>query len=178
VTELAGRVWKFGDDISTDLLMPGDVAAGRRHDPEGRRAQFLACMRANRPGWAEQVVPGDLLIAGHNFGCGSSRPAQRILRGLGIAAVVAESTSRIFFRNCINIGYPVLICPTATGLFEELEEAHIDLETGTVTNTTTGRWLQGEALRSDTPPGQILGAGGLEKFFIRQLAERASSQER
>jgi len=166
-----GRVWCFGPNISTDLIQPGDVAlaATSGGGAEARKRLALACMRANRPGWAEQVQPGDLLFAGSNFGCGSSRPAQRVLRTLGIAAVVAESVSRIFYRNCINTGFPVLICPGVSTAFEELDTAEVDLERGTVRSLTTGVTLSGEAAVPGSPPAEILRAGGLEAYLRAEL---------
>ena len=92
-----GRVWKFGDKISTDLMMPGFAVLTKPGISDEAAAKF--CMIANRPGWAQQVQKGDIIVAGQNFGCGSSRPGQRMLRALGIPVVVAESTSRLFFRN-------------------------------------------------------------------------------
>ena len=106
---LRGRVWIFGDNISTDLLMPGFAAMSNPDMSPEESARY--CMYSNRPGWAEQVRPGDLIVAGKNFGCGSSRPGSKILKTLGIGAVIAESVSRIFFRNSINLGFPIITCP-------------------------------------------------------------------
>ena len=88
-----GRVWRFGDSISTDVIMPG-MLYSRLLAPE---EIAKSCMQANRPGWAEQVQPGDIIVAKRNFGCGSSRPAARVLKALGITVVVADSMSRLFF---------------------------------------------------------------------------------
>ena len=161
-----GKVWTFDDNVSTDLMMPGLV-----------RSRIMSfedmapyCMHANRPDWAAQVQTGDIIVAGRNFGCGSSRPAARILQALGISVVVADSLSRLFFRNSVNVGFPVLICPGVSAAFQESHLATVDLETGLVTNLTTGTTLQGEALPSDSPPYQLLKAGGLDPFLKEQVA--------
>lgn len=156
-----GRVWTFGDHISTDLMMPGEVLAGGMSMDK----VLAACMRANRPGWSSQVTRGDVIVAGRNFGCGSSRPANRILQALGVAVVVAESFSRIFFRNSIHTGFPVLVCAGASGAFDEPDTAEVDIETGVVRNLTKGTALQGEALPRDSVPYRILTAGGLDSFL-------------
>lgn len=165
-----GRVWKFGDHVSTDLMMPGAAVLARPGLDEKAAAEH--CMSANRPGWAAEVRPGDVLLAGRNFGCGSSRPAQRLLRALGIVVVVAESFSRLFFRNCINTGFPVLICRGVTEAFEEKEIAEVNLETGEVRNVTRGTVLVGEALAPGTPPYEILRAGGLRPLLEKRVRAR------
>jgi len=163
-----GRVWKFGDNISTDLIMPGSQVLANPLLSDEEAAKF--CMWANRPGWAQQVQRGDIIVAGRNFGCGSSRPAPRMLKALGISVVVADSIARLFFRNSIHLGFPVLICPGVSQAFEEGDIAEVDLETGQVRNLTRGTVLQGEALPKDSPPYQILKAGGLEPFLKEAVA--------
>lgn len=157
-----GRVWKFGDRISTDLMMPGHLHS--RPDISDEEAS-LYCMNANRPNWAAQVRKGDIIVAGHNWGCGSSRPAARLLKVLGISVIVADSMSRLFFRNAVNIGLPVLMCKGVSDAFTEGDSARVNIETGEVTNLTKGLVLQGEALPADSPPMQILNAGGLDSFM-------------
>lgn len=163
-----GRVWIFGDSISTDLMMPGALAFGRPGMSPQEQAQF--CMSANRPGWAQLVKAGDIVLGGRNFGCGSSRSAPRMFKALGVSVVVAHSMSRIFFRNAVNLGFPVMICPKVAGLFQEGETAEVDLETGVVTNVGTGKTLHGEALRPGTPPYQLLKMGGLDSY-LKQVVE-------
>ena len=158
-----GKVWKFGDKISTDLMMPGAAVLARPGIKDEDAAKF--CMIANRPGWAQQVQPGDIIVAGSNFGCGSSRPAPRLLRALGISVVVADSVSRLFFRNSIHLGFPTLLCPGVSEAFEEGDTAEVNVETGEVKNLTKGTVIQGEALPKDSPPYQILKAGGLDPFL-------------
>jgi 3-isopropylmalate/(R)-2-methylmalate dehydratase small subunit len=158
-----GKIWKFGDNISTDLIMPGYLMA--RHLPDSESAGH--CMINNRPGWAQQVQKGDILVAGKNFGCGSSRPAARLLKALGISVIVADSISRLFFRNTINIGQPVLICEGVSKAFHEGDLAQVELEKGHVINLTSGEKIQGEALPLDSPPMQILKSGGLDAFMVK-----------
>jgi 3-isopropylmalate/(R)-2-methylmalate dehydratase small subunit len=135
-----GRVWKFGDDVNTDLIMP-QVAF-----PLPLEEQVQYVFRANRPGWVEQVREGDLIVGGRNFGTGSSRPGARLLRHLGITCLVAESINGLFYRNCVNFALAPLQCPGVAAAFEEGDTAEVDLVTGTVTNTRTGTVLQGEPL--------------------------------
>lgn len=150
---LRGRTWKFGDDINTDLIQP--MAAILRPLEEQPRWAF----RASRPGWAHQVKPGDILIAGRNFGTGSGRPAARVLKDLGIACLLAESINGLFFRNCVNYALPVLEVPEVAGAFAEGDEAEVDFEAATVRNLGTGAALSGRPW----PPAllQILQAGGV-----------------
>lgn len=164
-----GKVWKFGDNISTDLMMPGSRVLARPGISDKEAAQF--CMEANRPGWAQQVKPGDIIVAGRNFGCGSSRPAARMLKALDIACVVADSTSRLFFRNSIHIGFPVLICPGVSKAFDEGDIAEVDVESGRIRNLTKGVELQAEPLPKDSPPYQILMAGGLDNYLKARLSQ-------
>jgi 3-isopropylmalate/(R)-2-methylmalate dehydratase small subunit len=138
--KIEGRAWVFGDDISTDLLYP-QVAYSM--DPEEAPT---AVFRANRPGWSSTVEAGDLIIAGRNFGMGSSRPAAMLLRRLGIGAVVTESMTTLFFRNCINSGLPPLVCPDVRSIVREGQRIRLDLATGSVENLETGESLAGKAM--------------------------------
>ena len=160
---LEGKVWKFGDGINTDLMMPGPDVIARPGLSNQEAAQF--CMHTIRPGWSAQVRKGDILIAGRNWGCGSSRPAARLFKLLGISGVVADSMSRLFFRNAVNVGLPVLICSGISQVFEEGNQARVNIETGEVINLSKGIKLQGEALPPESPPMQILKAGGLDPFM-------------
>src|SRR5437764_14616918 len=97
---IIGRVWKFGDDINTDLMLPGPLLTAS--EEEQRRAVFSA----NRPGWVDQVRPGDIIIGGRNFGTGSSRPAARSLRHPGLGPLSAESIKGLLFRTAVGFGFP------------------------------------------------------------------------
>ena len=133
---LSGRVWKFGDDINTDLMVPGSVL--RKDAAEQMKHVFAA----NRPGWAAQVRPGDVLVAGSNFGMGSSRPAARALRNLQLRYVLAEEINGLFFRTCVNEGLLALECPGVAQAFEEGDTAELALDAWTVRNARTGVQLK------------------------------------
>ena len=160
-----GKVWKFGDEINTDLIMPNFVTF-QSELFEQEAAKYV--MFAIRPEWPMLVNQGDILIAGKNFGCGSSRPASKLLKTLGISVVVADSVARLFFLNAIHIGLPVVICGGASQLFEEGDLASINVQTGVVKNVTQGREIHGAALPFDSPPDKILRAGGLELFMKKE----------
>ena len=129
---ITGRAWKFGDDINTDLMLPGPLLTAS--EEEQRRAVFSA----NRPGWVDQVREGDIIIGGRNFGTGSSRPAARSLRNLGLGALIAESINGLFLRNAVSFGFLALECPGIHAAFEEGQTAEISLAGWTVRNRDTG----------------------------------------
>jgi 3-isopropylmalate/(R)-2-methylmalate dehydratase small subunit len=131
-----GRVWKFGDDINTDLMLPGPLLTAT--EAEQARAVFAA----NRPGWVDQVRPGDVIIGGRNFGTGSSRPAARSLRNVGLACLVAESINGLFFRNAVSFGFLALECRGVHAAFEEGQTAEVSLADRAVRNRDTGAVLQ------------------------------------
>lgn len=131
------RTWKFGDHISTDLILPGPVMLLPFDEQPGY------AFEANRPGWVKSVRSGDILVGGHNFGTGSGRPAARSLKVLGISCVIAESINGLFFRNCINYGLYPLECPGITALVTEGDVISVDYETFKVTNVTSGGQLDG-----------------------------------
>jgi len=135
---LAGRVWTFDDNVNTDLMLPGDMLFAT--EAEQRRAVF----RANRPGWVDEVRQGDVIVGGLNYGMGSSRPAARSLRNVGIGALVADSINGLFFRNAVNYGLVALECPGVRAAFEEGQVAEISLEDFTVRNRNTGAVLKAQ----------------------------------
>jgi len=133
---VTGRVWKFGDNINTDLMLPGDVHTA------GEEEQARAVFAANRPSWIHEMRPGDFIIGGRNYGTGSSRPAARSLRNIGITCVVADSINGLFFRNCVNFGLLALECAGVSELFpEEGQIAEASLSDFRVTNLTSGKCL-------------------------------------
>jgi 3-isopropylmalate/(R)-2-methylmalate dehydratase small subunit len=132
---ITGRVWKFGDDINTDLMLPGPLLTAS--EEEQRRAVFSA----NRPGWVDLVRPGDIVVGGRNFGTGSSRPAARSLRNLGLGALVAESINGLFFRNAVSFGFLALECLGVHAAFGEGQTAEISLADWTLRNRDTGTAL-------------------------------------
>lgn len=154
-----GRAWVFGDDVDTDAIAPS-----RCLSLPDARSMASHLMEPIRPGFASQVEPGDILVAGHNFGCGSSREqAVRVIKTLAIQAVVAESFGRIFFRNAINDGLLLVQCPGVAGVVHEGEMIEIDLQAGRVR-------LGGGGQLSCTmlPPFlmAILSAGGLVPYLL------------
>ena len=153
-----GKAWVYGDNVDTDVIIPAryltstDEAELAKHALEDLDASF-----------ASSVRPGDVLVAGANFGCGSSREhAPLALKGTGIAAVVAASFARIFFRNAINTGLPIVVCPDAVDDTEAGDEVEVDLEAGEVRNLSKGRNFQGERLPEFVM--QIVRSGGLVEW--------------
>src|SRR3990172_5966835 len=120
---MKGKAWKFGDDISTDLIAPGRLFHLRSNLPEFTKH----VLEDARPGFFDMIAPGDFVVAGKNFGQGSSREhAPTIIKMAGIGAVLAKSFARIFYRNAINIGLPAIICDTDR--IEEGDELELDLD--------------------------------------------------
>ena len=133
---LRGRAFKFGDNISTDLIAPGRLAHLRSNLPE--LAKHV--LEDADPTFASKVKSGDFVVAGDNFGLGSSREhAPLIIKMAGVSAILAKSVARIFFRNAINLGLPVLICDTSQ--INEGDELEVDLAAGTVRDITNGSQL-------------------------------------
>src|SRR3954452_5052621 len=132
---VSGRVWKFGDDINTDLMLPGPLLTAT--EAEQARAVFSA----NRPGWIDRIAPGDIIVGGRNFGTGSSRPAARSLRNIGLGCLIAESINGLFFRNAVSFGFLALECPGVAAAFEEGQTAEVSIADWTVRNRDTGAVL-------------------------------------
>jgi len=151
--KLKGKVWIFGDNINTDLMSPGHV----KTLPEEEQAKY--CMDANRPGWSKEVKRGDILVAGRNFGCGSSRPAAKALLSLGLSCALAESVTGLFLRNAINLGFPVLSLDGISKMFQEGDTAEVDFDTGQIKNMRTGEMRSAKPL----PPAliKIVESGGI-----------------
>jgi 3-isopropylmalate/(R)-2-methylmalate dehydratase small subunit len=148
------RVWRLGDNVNTDQIIPG------RYNVTTDRAHLAKhCLIEHCPDFAPNVAPGDIVVGGRNFGCGSSREHAAVaLKATGIAAVVALSFARIFYRNAINIGLPVLIAPNATVL-EDGDSIEIDLSTGVIRDITRGHTVQADALPEFVQ--RIVEAGGI-----------------
>jgi len=155
---LKGRAFKFGDMISTDYIIPGRYANLRSNLPE--LAKHV--MEDADPTFAKRVKQGDFIVGGVNFGMGSSREhAPLVIKMAGVQAILAKSVARIFFRNAINLGLPVLICDT--GKINDGDELEIDLKAGKITNNTT----RVEITFSPIPEAmlKILDEGGLLPFI-------------
>jgi 3-isopropylmalate/(R)-2-methylmalate dehydratase small subunit len=148
-----GKVWKFGDHINTDYMAP---SFGRDESWEQRKKYILHIHKT----FTEECRPGDVIVAGNNFGCGSSREtAPDNLKKLGIGCIVAESFGRIFFRNSIAIALPVMACKGVSTLFAEGDQLELDFEKAWVKNLTKGNEIKGPALSSDLI--RIVQAGGI-----------------
>lgn len=156
--EITGRVWCFGDDINTDLIQPMHTV----FKPVAEQHRYV--FEANRPGWVDLVTPGDVIVAGRNFGTGSSRPAAKLLVDLRVGALVCDSINWLFFRNCVNFALPALSCPGVSALFTEGQTARVDLATAAVENLDTGQSAEGQPWTPELL--DILSAGGL----LEQLA--------
>jgi len=160
---IEGYVHKFGDDIDTDVIIPapylvtGDPTELGKHAMEGADANF-----------PEKVKRGDILVAGRNFGCGSSREHAPIaLRGAGISCVIAKSFARIFYRNAFNTGLLIMEAPEAAGELNAGDRVRVDAEKGVIHNLDTGKEYRAEPV----PPfmQELLDAGGLMKFMMEKL---------
>ena len=154
------KVWKVGDNINTDLILPITVF----YETPEKQARMV--FHANRPGWVDQMQPGDILIGGKNFGMGSSRPAARSLKNVGLSCVVAHSLNGLFYRNCINFAFPGLECPDVDQAFEEGDVAEVDFDAAVVRNVTRGVTLTGRA----TPPNllDLLKTGGIYPLLEKE----------
>ncbi|HYK83717.1 MAG TPA: 3-isopropylmalate dehydratase small subunit [Ktedonobacteraceae bacterium] len=155
------RIWMLGDNVNTDVIIPG------RYNVTTDRAQLARyCLCEVLPTFSQQVQAGDVVMAGHNFGCGSSREhAPTALQASGIQVIIARSFAGIFYRNAVNIGLPVLVCEEAVLASADGQEIEVDLTRGTIHNITTGRTFQSEPL--DPFVARIVAAGGIIEY-IRQ----------
>jgi 3-isopropylmalate/(R)-2-methylmalate dehydratase small subunit len=161
-----GKVWKYGDDVNTDVLFPGKYTY-TVNDPEEIAAHALEDLD---PSFAENVRPGDVVVAGKNFGCGSSREqAALCMKYAGVAAVVAASFARIFYRNAINAGLPMVVAPEAAAALSAGDEISIDFEAGELTAA------DGTVYRFPALPAEVIGileAGGLAPYVKKELGNR------
>ena len=131
---LKGKVFKFGDDIDTDIIVPATYLS--TFDPAELAKH---CMEYTSPDFYRSVKPGDIIVAGKNFGCGSSREHAPIaIKGCGVSIVIAKSFARIFYRNALNIGLYILECPEAADAISEGDEVQVDVDTGEITAVTPG----------------------------------------
>ncbi len=162
------RAWVFGDDIDTDAIAPGRYM---KHDIDEIARH---CMEAMDPSFAATVKQGDVVVAGRNFGAGSSREqAPEALKQLGVAALVAESYAGLFYRNAINLGLPALVCAQAKRI-RAGDDVTVDAEAGRIENRTTGETLAAEPI--PTFLMQIVRDGGLLAHLEKRLrAGRASA---
>lgn len=156
------RVWRLGDNINTDQII-----AGRYNVTTDRAHLARYCLCEHRPDFSSGVAPGDVLLAGGNFGCGSSREHAAVaLKATGVTAVVAASFARIFYRNAINIGLPALIAPDAVQALKDGDPVEVDLAAGVIHDLTTGQVFQAEPLPDFVR--RIVEAGGIIALVRQQ----------
>ncbi|GAB4340352.1 MAG: 3-isopropylmalate dehydratase small subunit [Candidatus Abyssubacteria bacterium] len=163
---LRGRAWKYGDNIDTDAIIPARYLASS--DPE-----VLAqhCMEDADAEFVQKASAGDFIVAGTNFGCGSSREHAPIaIKALGISCVVAKSFARIFYRNSFNMGLPILECPDAVDGIGDGDKVEIDLSTGIIRNLSAGT----EYRANPIPPfmQELIDAGGLINYARKRVSGR------
>ena len=161
-----GKAWKFGDNVDTDVIIPVQYTTGTdikemaEHCMEGLDTQF-----------PRKVHTGDIIVAGKNFGCGSSRePAPLAIKSSGISCIIAETFARIFYRNAFNIGLPLLECLEAQDYIEEGDEIEINLDSGTINNISRGKTLQAKAVPQFMQ--ELIQDGGLMKHIAKTLEKR------
>ncbi len=152
------RAWKFGDDINTDVITPGRYTVTTDRKQLGEIA-FIEY----RPEFAKEVEEGDVIVAGSNFGCGSSREHSPVaIKAAGVSAVIAKTFARIFFRNSINIGLPLFVCEDADKI-DDGDDIEINIKTGEVCDKTKGIVLKAKPLPEFMQ--RIVEKGGLVNFL-------------
>ena len=163
--KISGKVWKFGNDVDTDAIIPARYL--NTTDP-GELASH--CMEDTDPEFAGKVKPGDIIAAGKNFGCGSSREHAPIaIKAAGVACVIAHSFARIFYRNAFNMGLPILECPEAAARAATGDELELNLDEGIIVNHSKKETYRAQAI----PPfmQKLINAGGLMEYVREQMAE-------
>lgn len=160
--KVQGNVIKYGDNVDTDVIIPARYL--NTSDP---RELAVHCMEDLDPGFAGKVKPGDIIVAGRNFGCGSSREHAPIaIKASGISCVIAKTFARIFYRNAINIGLPIVECPEAAEDIGDGDVVEVDFDTGTITNRTKNK-----SYKAVPFPGfmqEIIKADGLVGYIRNQ----------
>ena len=161
-----GTVFRYGDNVDTDVIIPA------RYPNTSDPAELAAhCMEDIDKTFVQRVKPGDMIVADANFGCGSSREHAPIaIKAAGISCVIAKSFARIFYRNAINIGLPILECPEAVASIQAGHTVSVDFDTGAITDETTGGTFQAVAF----PPfmKELIARGGLVEYVKAKRAGR------
>ncbi len=138
---VTGKVYKYGDNVDTDVIIPARYLNAPSPEELAKH-----CMEDIDPGFAARVQPGDIIVGGANFGCGSSREHAPIaIRACGVRCVIAASFARIFYRNAINIGFPILECPEAARAVQNGDTLSVDFASGVIRDDTTGETFQAAA---------------------------------
>ena len=152
-----GMVHKYGDNVDTDVIIPA-----RYLNAPDEKSLASHCMEDIDAGFASTVEPGDIIVAGANFGCGSSREHAPIaIKAAGISCVIAKTFARIFYRNAINIGLAILECPEASEKISDRDQVSVDFDTGVITNQTKNETYQAEPFPDFIK--EIIRSGGLLK---------------
>lgn len=154
-----GHVFKYGDNVDTDVIIPARYL--NSFDPQELASHAMVDID---PEFAGKVQPGDIIVARKNFGCGSSREhAPLCLKTAGVSCVIADTFARIFYRNAINIGLPIIECPEAAKAISVGDEVEVDFDSGVITDVTTGEKFQGQAF----PPfmQKIIDCEGLVNYI-------------
>ena len=163
---LKGRAWKYGDNVDTDVIIPA-----RYLNVSTAKELAAHCMEDIDPDFAASVKDGDIIVAGENFGCGSSREhAPLAIKGSGVSCIIASSYARIFYRNAINIGVPILESPDAVRDAQFGHEIEVQIEEGMIRNLTLGK-----TYRTTPYPRfmlEIIGAGGLVPYTVARIERR------
>lgn len=165
--ELKGRAWKFGADVDTDAIIPARYL--NTSDP-GELARH--CMEDADPEFPDKVRPGDIIVAGKNFGCGSSREHAPIaIKAAGVGCVIARSFARIFYRNAFNIGLPIFESTAAAERIETGDEVSVQVESGIIVNHTKGEEYQATPIPHFMQ--EIIAAGGLINYVRKRVKQNA-----
>lgn len=160
--EVKGKVFKYGNDVDTDVIIPA-----RYLNDSSEEALKAHCMEDIDANFVKRVKPGDVIVAGDNFGCGSSREhAPLAIKASGVSLVIANSFARIFYRNSINIGLPILECPQAVAEISADDEVEADLAAGVITDITTGKSFKAQPFPEFIQ--QIIADGGLLKHLAKK----------
>lgn len=161
---LKGNAWKYGDDIDTDIIIPAKYL--NTSDPDELASH---AMEGGGDEFARGVKKGDMIVAGKNFGCGSSREHAPIcIKAAGVSAVIAKSYARIFYRNCFNIGLPIFESAELADGVSEGDELEVDADNGTIKNLTTGKDYKAEPIPEFMQ--ELIAAGGLVEWTKRKIA--------
>ena len=158
----SGRVFKYGDNVDTDVIIPARYLNATKGEELAKH-----CMEDIDKDFVNKVQKGDIIVANKNFGCGSSREhAPLAIKCAGVSCVIAETFARIFYRNAINIGLPIIECPEAAKAIESGHEVEVDFDSGVITDKTTGESFTGQAF----PPfmQKIITAGSLVNYINGQ----------
>jgi 3-isopropylmalate/(R)-2-methylmalate dehydratase small subunit len=158
-----GKVWKFGNDVNTDAIIPVQYTNGT--DP----VEFAKhCMEGIDPGFSGKIKQGDIIVAGTNFGCGSSRePAPIAIKAAGISCIVAKSFARIFYRNAFNVGLPLFVSLEAADNINAADELEVDIDSGVISNISLKKFYKANAIPQFMQ--ELIRDGGLINHIAKKI---------